>query len=186
MPRTKKLNKHEAQQRRNVAEGLAPTATMRNQLRRLIAHLKATRDMTVELKRKSTDQYPRLVINRPEHKPVIFTAGHPTERNLDLLIGIAKCARESGGGGMTWDEIRAVCNTANAAVDNVPHAREEEREGKQRAEGSVARVWQIGDSMPKADRKTIIDACVKAGINPATAATQYAKWNKAKRSPANA
>lgn len=45
--------------------------------------------------------------------------------------------------------------------------------------GATARVWQIASSMPGADRKAVIDACVAQGINAATASTQYGKWKKA-------
>lgn len=46
--------------------------------------------------------------------------------------------------------------------------------------GATARVWQIADSVGSTDRAKIIAACVEAGINPATAATQYSKWKKTK------
>lgn len=45
--------------------------------------------------------------------------------------------------------------------------------------GATARVWAIADTMPTADRKSIIEACVAEGINPSTAGTQYSKWKKA-------
>lgn len=41
-------------------------------------------------------------------------------------------------------------------------------------------VWQIADSMPDADRKAVVEACVAAGVNKATASTQYYRWQKAK------
>lgn len=41
-------------------------------------------------------------------------------------------------------------------------------------------VWQIADSMPGADRKDVVEACVAAGVNKATASTQYYRWQKAK------
>lgn len=48
------------------------------------------------------------------------------------------------------------------------------------SKGATAKVWQIADSMPGADRKAIINACVAAGINESTAGTQYSKWRKAR------
>jgi len=48
------------------------------------------------------------------------------------------------------------------------------------SKGATARVWQIADSMPGADRKAIIAACIAAGINEATAGTQFSKWRKAR------
>ncbi|MCK9513539.1 MAG: hypothetical protein M0R28_20255 [Pigmentiphaga sp.] len=46
--------------------------------------------------------------------------------------------------------------------------------------GATAKVWQIADGVGKADRNAIIQACVAAGINQSTAATQYSKWKKAR------
>ncbi len=45
-----------------------------------------------------------------------------------------------------------------------------------KSDGPVAKVWAICDRMPKAERKEVLAACEKAGINPATAATQYYRW----------
>jgi hypothetical protein len=42
--------------------------------------------------------------------------------------------------------------------------------------GPVAKVWEIASSMPKAERKDVLAACVKAGINEFTAKTQYQRW----------
>lgn len=41
-------------------------------------------------------------------------------------------------------------------------------------------VWEIADSMPDADRKAVVEACVAAGVNKATASTQYYRWQKSK------
>lgn len=50
--------------------------------------------------------------------------------------------------------------------------------------GATAKVWEIADShyqaAGEARRKEIIGACEAAGIHPATAATQYSKWKKAR------
>jgi len=40
----------------------------------------------------------------------------------------------------------------------------------------VAFVWETCDEMPDAPRSEVIEACVEAGVNPATAATQYGLW----------
>ena len=47
--------------------------------------------------------------------------------------------------------------------------------------GPVAKVWEIADRMKGAERKDVLAACAKAGINPATAATQFYRWKKAKK-----
>lgn len=56
--------------------------------------------------------------------------------------------------------------------------------GEGRAASSVASptklVWEIADSMPGASRKEIIAACIEKGVHPATASTQYSKWNRSK------
>jgi hypothetical protein len=48
-----------------------------------------------------------------------------------------------------------------------------------RKAGAVARVWQIATGMPKAERKDVLAACVKAGVNKSTAVTQYYAWKAA-------
>lgn len=40
-------------------------------------------------------------------------------------------------------------------------------------------VWEIADSMPKASRKEVMEACVNAGIAYGTSRTQYQAWFKA-------
>lgn len=40
-------------------------------------------------------------------------------------------------------------------------------------------VWDIADSMPKASRKEVMEACVAAGIAYGTSRTQYQAWFKA-------
>lgn len=40
-------------------------------------------------------------------------------------------------------------------------------------------VWDIADSMPKASRKEVMEACVAAGITYGTSRTQYQAWFKA-------
>lgn len=52
--------------------------------------------------------------------------------------------------------------------------------------GATGKVWAIADEMHKAgaltraDRSRVIAACQQAGINESTAATQWAKWAKAR------
>lgn len=51
--------------------------------------------------------------------------------------------------------------------------------------GKTRLVWEIADSLVvnevSASRAAIIEACVNAGINPSTAATQYSAWVRAHR-----
>ena len=42
----------------------------------------------------------------------------------------------------------------------------------------TGKVWTIADKNFRKDRKAIIAACVAAGINPATASTQYGYWRR--------
>jgi hypothetical protein len=51
---------------------------------------------------------------------------------------------------------------------------------KKTGTGPVAQVWAICDKLPRATRKDVLAACEKAGINPATAVTQFYRWKKAK------
>lgn len=55
--------------------------------------------------------------------------------------------------------------------------------GSAPTKGATARVWEIADGVVAKgswDRNSIIAACVAAGINQATAGTQYSKWRKAR------
>ncbi len=45
-----------------------------------------------------------------------------------------------------------------------------------RGSGAVAKAWAIFNKHPKAERKDVLAACAKAGINPNTAKTQYQRW----------
>ncbi len=52
--------------------------------------------------------------------------------------------------------------------------------------GPVAQVWAIATKLgAKAERKEVLAACVAAGINPATAATQLYRWSKASAAQRN-
>ena len=46
-------------------------------------------------------------------------------------------------------------------------------------ESPVKRVWAIAATMPDAKPSEVIRACIAAGVNPATAATQVRKYRKA-------
>lgn len=45
-----------------------------------------------------------------------------------------------------------------------------------RSTGAVAKAWGVFNKQPKAERKDVIAACEKAGINSFTAKTQYQHW----------
>lgn len=51
-----------------------------------------------------------------------------------------------------------------------------------RSSGAVAKAWAIFNKQPKAERKDLITACEKAGINLHTAKTQYQRWLHASKS----
>ena len=51
---------------------------------------------------------------------------------------------------------------------------------KSEVESPTKLVWQIADSMPGADRKDVIAACIEKGVNKSTAGTQYYRWAKAR------
>ena len=57
--------------------------------------------------------------------------------------------------------------------------------GEKPTRGKTRQVWDIADSLVvdgiAAKRAAIIEACVAAGINAATAATQYAAWVRANK-----
>lgn len=48
------------------------------------------------------------------------------------------------------------------------------------AQSPTKLVWQIADEMSDKPRAEIIAACVAAGVNPATASTQFSRWKKSK------
>lgn len=72
------------------------------------------------------------------------------------------------------DEQRAAARKANASMG---------LQGAKPRLSSVIRptkmVWEIADSMPKASRKEVMEACVAAGIAYGTSRTQYQAWFKA-------
>lgn len=48
-------------------------------------------------------------------------------------------------------------------------------------ESPVKVVWRLAEEMKGADRKAVIAACVEAGVNKSTAATQYYKWQQTQK-----
>ncbi len=61
--------------------------------------------------------------------------------------------------------------------DHAPSA----QRAKSDVESPTKLVWQIADSMPGADRAAVVEACVAAGVNKATASTQFYRWAKAQK-----
>ena len=54
------------------------------------------------------------------------------------------------------------------------------RKSEARRQGAVAQVWSIAQKLGlKAERKDVLAACEKAGLNPATAKTQFQAWKNA-------
>jgi hypothetical protein len=55
--------------------------------------------------------------------------------------------------------------------------KKQKAQAKRSGTGPVAQVWAIAEKFgPKAVRKEVLAACAKAGINPATAATQWYRY----------
>jgi hypothetical protein len=78
---------------------------------------------------------------------------------------------------MGYDLTRPVPESLTTVVRPQPKRR---REG-----GSVARVWAIADTMEGATRGEVVKACVEAGINASTAATQYSQWRRDRQPSTN-
>lgn len=53
-------------------------------------------------------------------------------------------------------------------------------EPKAEKNGPVAQIWAICEANPGAARKEILEKCVAAGLNAATASKQYFMWKKSK------
>ena len=47
-----------------------------------------------------------------------------------------------------------------------------------RAGTACETIWMTAEAMPNAAREEVVAACVKKGINPGTAKTQYQRWKK--------
>lgn len=90
---------------------------------------------------------------------------------LPTNLTLAEALKESGE---TLEDLKEADTKANASM-GLPSA-------KPRL-SSVIRptkmVWDIADSMPKASRKEVMEACVAAGIAYGTSRTQYQAWFKA-------
>ncbi len=65
---------------------------------------------------------------------------------------------------------------AKRATRKMTTRRAKSSKKQKRMKGAVARVWEIADSLPNAERKYVLAACVGEGININTAKTQYQKW----------
>lgn len=63
--------------------------------------------------------------------------------------------------------------TKRTYSSNVPHL------ARSTCKDPVAKVWEIAASMPGAQRKDVIVACVLAGVATSTAHTQYQAWKAA-------
>lgn len=99
----------------------------------------------------------------------------PSQNDLSDLVGMASIQD-----GRVWAGPEGKVRKGGVGTAPVK-AKQGEAAGSDRAapsRGATARVWAIADTMPKADRATIIAACVAEGINPSTAGTQYSKWKK--------
>ena len=184
---TPKRKRAQARMEHEGVEVLGEGASNKTMLRRLVYYL-GTRGIQVELKRKANEAYPRLVVQRAEHKPVVFASGHKSAHNLSLLMDIAHHSVECGGAGMPWAEIRRVLGTrCPADVAPPPQAQPVATGGAvvavpgPRGEGTVARAWSVFRSMPAASRKECIAAAVAQGVKVTTASAQYNSWNKAGR-----
>lgn len=84
--------------------------------------------------------------------------------------------------------VEALEKVGNKAIDVQVNEMEEEPERSDgyisessTVSGAVALVHQIADSMPKAKRSEVIEACRKAGVAYGTARTQYQRWRSNKK-----
>ena len=79
----------------------------------------------------------------------------------------------------------ATTEPAAEAKPAVVKVKQEERNGvvHPKAGTSCGKVWEVADQLTAklghvAERKDVMDVVTKEGINPATCATQYARWRK--------
>ena len=90
---------------------------------------------------------------------------------LPTNVDLGQALAESGE---TLDDLKDADAKANASMG---------LQGAKPRLSSVIRptkmVWDIADSMPKASRKEVMEACVAAGIAYGTSRTQYQAWFKA-------
>ena len=78
------------------------------------------------------------------------------------------------------NEVATKKKTAKKAKKKAAKKSIAKKSTKKKATGAVAKVWEICEKHKKATRKEQLAACVKAGINPATAATQVSKFRHEK------
>lgn len=82
------------------------------------------------------------------------------------------------------DEIRRLLQEVAPAQQTTQHVAtgEVSAQARPRQAGATGRVWEIADKLNATgqlpSRQEVMQACEVAGINPATASTQYAKWKK--------
>ena len=63
---------------------------------------------------------------------------------------------------------------------SVSHAKLAKTRKRGQRQGAVAQVWAIANKLGvKAERNDVLAACEKAGLNKATAATQFQAWRHA-------
>lgn len=74
-----------------------------------------------------------------------------------------------------WDDIADTSTRQAKATGSVQSG----ARAKSDVVSPVKIVWAMADKMVGADRKEVIDACVAAGVNKATASTQYYRWARA-------
>jgi len=81
-----------------------------------------------------------------------------------------------------WETTHGATRSVRTPKSREPRAeRAPDAEREKSAVASPTKlVWSIADTMPTADRKAIINACVAQGVHPATASTQFSKWKKAR------
>lgn len=79
----------------------------------------------------------------------------------------------------------ATTETAAEATPAVVKVKQEERNGvvHPKAGTSCGKVWEVADQLTVklghvAERKDVMEVVTQHGINPATCATQYARWRK--------
>lgn len=110
---------------------------------------------------------PRCVRNMPRR--------HNTKTLQGLLDSVFTPTPEPTGGRITWrrNTPQHTQGTRLAAASTSAPKVTAPRTG-----GACAAVWAICRGAPNETRQQLLARCAAAGINPATAATQYSKWRK--------
>lgn len=75
-----------------------------------------------------------------------------------------------------WDQDRPDVGTDAAPKTRMTATGPRAKSG---IESPVKTVWRLADEMKGQDRKVVIAACIEAGVNKATASTQFYRWQKA-------